>query len=216
MTVGIRTTVPLPIEASDTPVVVSFEGLTDGDEHVAVLFGEPRPDALVRIHSECMTGDVFGSLRCDCGPQLREAIKLLDRDGGILLYMRQEGRGIGLYNKLDAYSLQDIGLDTFAANVELGRGKDERSYEDCARMLQALGVHRCRLLTNNPEKVLGLEHHGTHVSEVVATGYFRQERNAAYLDSKERLAGHRFSPVGQRDERKSPDRARWQAGSRPA
>ncbi|HTZ45476.1 MAG TPA: GTP cyclohydrolase II [Jatrophihabitans sp.] len=192
MSASVRTAIPLPIDLADrTPEIVTFDGLADPREHVAIVFRPLPAVPLVRIHSECLTGDLLGSLRCDCGLQYREAITQLDRHGGVLLYMRQEGRGIGLYNKLDAYRLQDEGLDTFAANLRLGRGADERSYDDCAALLTALGVRSCRLLTNNPDKVAGLERSGIQVAGAVPTGYFRQRTNAAYLDAKE-TAGHRF------------------------
>lgn len=195
-----RTRVPLPL-TSEPPMpadaeIVSFSGLSDPAEHVAVIFGTIGESPLVRIHSECLTGDVIGSLRCDCGPQLREAIGILKDHGGILLYMRQEGRGIGLYNKLDAYALQDSGVDTFAANRLLGLPADARSYQTCAEMLTSLGVHACRLLTNNPQKVAELRAGGLQIDEVVPTGYFRQPRNAAYLNAKQLLAGHFFRDRG--------------------
>lgn len=192
MSAEVRVRVTLPLGVSQPAEIVTFRGLPDAAEHVAVAFGKIAPWPLVRIHSECLTGDVLGSFRCDCGPQLDQAIALLGRDGGILLYMRQEGRGIGLYNKLDAYALQDAGLDTFAANRHLGYGSDERSYETCVRMLEVLGVNTCRLLTNNPLKIHELEKRGIRVEEVIPTGYFRTRENAAYLDAKESLSGHLF------------------------
>jgi GTP cyclohydrolase II len=193
----VRTRVPLPLAYRTAEAeIVSFCGLSDPGEHVAVIFGILGTTPLVRIHSECLTGDVIGSLRCDCGPQLREAIGVLQDHGGILLYMRQEGRGIGLYNKLDAYALQDSGVDTFAANRLLGLPADARSYQACAEMLTSLGVHACRLLTNNPQKVAELRARGLRIDEVVPTGYFRQPRNAAYLDAKRLLAGHFFRDLG--------------------
>jgi GTP cyclohydrolase II len=123
-----------------TAEVVTFHGLADGAEHVALVLGDPGPaaTALVRLHSECLTGDVFGSARCDCGPQLREAVERIAGTGGVLLYLRQEGRGIGLYNKLDAYALQNQGLDTYQANLALGLPEDARDYTAAAQMLAAL------------------------------------------------------------------------------
>ena len=136
----------------------TFDRLVDCREHLALQLGEPRDAVpLVRLHSECLTGDVLGSQRCDCGPQLREALERLTAVGGYLLYLRQEGRGIGLYNKLDAYSLQDTGLDTYQANVALGHGPDERDYAVAAQMLLALGIDELSLLSNNPDKAEQLE-----------------------------------------------------------
>ena len=162
----IRTQVTIPLRLADgyatTARAFTFDGLVDGREHLALGFGSSarrpmRHDAgrptLVRLHSECLTGDVLGSERCDCGPQLREAVGRLDRAGGYLLYLRQEGRGIGLYAKLDAYQLQSEGLDTYAANVALGYAADERDYAAAAQMLLALGLPAVRLLSNNPDKV---------------------------------------------------------------
>ena len=143
-TATVRTRVAVPLRFGDGYSVdaelVTFHGLTDGQEHLAVVLGEPGATPLVRLHSECLTGDVFGSARCDCGPQLREAVERIADRGGVLLYLRQEGRGIGLYNKLDAYALQDQGLDTYAANAALGLPEDARDYTAAAQMLQALGI----------------------------------------------------------------------------
>ncbi|MEU2728566.1 GTP cyclohydrolase II [Streptomyces griseoviridis] len=172
--------------------MVTFDRLADGKEHVACVFGPLPETPLVRIHSECLTGDVFGSARCDCGPQLQEALRLAADEGGVLLYLRQEGRGIGLYNKIDAYVLQDKGLDTFEANLSLGRGADERQYDIAAQMLYALNLSAVRLLTNNPLKVAALRAHGVKVRRVLPTGYFRSDTNESYLDTKARLAGHTF------------------------
>jgi GTP cyclohydrolase II len=144
----------------------------------------------VRVHSECLTGDVFGSDRCDCGPQLREAVERVAAVGGVLLYLRQEGRGIGLYAKLDAYALQDEGLDTYDANLALGYGADERDYTVAAQMLEALGVHRVALLTNNPDKVEQLRGLGVDVAARVPTGVHVNRTNAAYLATKVRRQRH--------------------------
>jgi GTP cyclohydrolase II len=145
---------------------------------------------LVRVHSECLTGDVFGSARCDCGPQLDEALRRVAADGGVVLYLRQEGRGIGLYNKLDAYLLQDDGLDTFEANRRIGRGADERDYTVATEMLSALGITRIRLLTNNPDKVSQLAAHGVTVVEPVRTEVHLTPENLRYLRAKAGVAGH--------------------------
>ena len=164
-TATIRTQVSVPLRFADGYAtdarVFTFDGLVDGQEHLAFELGDPTspttmnghgPVPLVRPHSECLTGDVFGSQRCDCGAQLREAVERIAEAGGYLLYLRQEGRGIGLYAKLDAYALQDTGLDTYEANVALGHGEDERDYTVAAQMLDALGVSRVALLSNNPDK----------------------------------------------------------------
>jgi GTP cyclohydrolase II len=166
--------------------LVTFHGLADGQEHVAAVLGTPDPATtpLVRLHSECLTGDVFGSARCDCGPQLREAVERIAARGGILLYLRQEGRGIGLYNKLDAYALQDQGLDTYEANTALGLPEDGRDYTAAAQMLRALGVERLDLLSNNPDKAEQLRALGIDVRDRVATGVFTTAHNVRYLRAK--------------------------------
>jgi GTP cyclohydrolase II len=193
----IRTQVAIPLRMGDgfatTARAFTFDGLVDGREHLALGLGSCartplRQDAdrptLVRLHSECLTGDVFGSERCDCGPQLREAVGRLDRAGGYLLYLRQEGRGIGLYAKVDAYQLQSEGLDTYAANLALGYGADERDYGAAAQMLLALGLRRVSLLTNNPDKAVQLDRHGVTVVEEVPTGVHLSPANARYLATK--------------------------------
>lgn len=183
-----------------TADVVTFDGLVDGREHLLLGLGDWQAalarsaeggDApLVRPHSECLTGDVFGSERCDCGPQLREAVERIAAEGGFLLYLRQEGRGIGLYAKLDAYALQDAGLDTYEANVALGRGEDERDYTVAAQMLRALGVERIRLLSNNPDKAAQLDGLGIHVTERVRTEVHLSEANSRYLQAKRDHTAH--------------------------
>ncbi len=194
----VRTAVHVPLQFADgystTAEVVTFTGLADGLEHLALGLGpwreavaaaEAGGDApLVRPHSECLTGDVFGSQRCDCGPQLREAVERIAETGGLLLYLRQEGRGIGLYAKLDAYALQDSGLDTYEANVALGRGEDERDYTAAAQMLAALDVPTIRLLSNNPDKAAQLEALGVEVSERIPTGVHVSDANLRYLSAK--------------------------------
>jgi GTP cyclohydrolase II len=158
-----------------------------GDIHAA----PPAPAPVVRIHSQCLTGDVFGSLRCDCRPQLELALKRIAAEGaGILLYEQQEGRGIGLMAKLRAYELQDQGLDTVEANVELGFAADCRAYELPAQVLKALGVSRVRLMTNNPEKVAALESSGIRVVERVSAEVEPQDSFAAYLKTKQEKMGH--------------------------
>ncbi|QKV73306.1 GTP cyclohydrolase II [Amycolatopsis sp. Hca4] len=189
----VRTRVRVPLRFADgysaTAEVVTFDGLADGAEHVALVFGDPvRP--LVRLHSECLTGDVFGSARCDCGPQLREAVERIDGAGGVLLYLRQEGRGIGLYAKLDAYALQDAGLDTYQANTALGLPEDARDYTAAAQMLAALGIAEVDLLTNNPDKVRQLRDRGVTVAGTVPTGVHATPDNLRYLDAKVRHTHH--------------------------
>jgi len=188
--VTIRTQVQVPLRFADGYTalarVATFRGLADGQEHLALAFGDPEDWAvpLVRLHSECLTGDVFGSTRCDCGPQLRESVERIATRGGVLLYLRQEGRGIGLYNKLDAYALQDAGLDTYEANTALGFVEDARDYTAAAQMLDALGVARLDLLTNNPDKAGQLREHGVAVRRTVPTGVFASESNLRYLQAK--------------------------------
>ncbi|QDG67302.1 GTP cyclohydrolase II RibA [Pseudarthrobacter sp. NIBRBAC000502772] len=201
---AVRSQVTVPLRFPDgfaaTAEIMTFHGLADGKEHLLLALGEweqtlldqgPEGAApLVRLHSECLTGDVFGSERCDCGPQLREAVEEIAAVGGFLLYLRQEGRGIGLYSKLDAYALQDTGLDTYEANVALGRGEDERDYSAAAQMLGALGAGRIRLLTNNPDKVGQLTALGVDVSEQVPTGVHLSEANHRYLAAKRSHTAH--------------------------
>jgi GTP cyclohydrolase II len=198
----VRTHVTVPLRFPDgyatTASVFSFDGLVDGREHVAFGLGDwmgsldrraaGGPAPLVRPHSECLTGDVFGSQRCDCGPQLREAVERIAAAGGLLLYLRQEGRGIGLYAKLDAYGLQDAGLDTYQANIALGHREDERDYTAAAQMLRALGVQRVALLSNNPDKAEQLDRLGVTVLERVPTGVYLSPANAGYLAAKARRA----------------------------
>jgi GTP cyclohydrolase II len=191
----VRAVVDLPMTLPDRRTipsqVMSFSGLNDEGEHFALKLGTPDPiSPLVRLHSECVTGDVFGSARCDCGPQLNEAIRRLSDSGGYLLYLRQEGRGIGLYQKLDAYRLQDSGHDTYTANRALGRRDDERSYEVAAAMLHALSVSRIRLLSNNPDKRVQLESFGIVVDALLPTGVFVAEHNRHYLEAKVKHTKH--------------------------
>ncbi|MFJ9604815.1 GTP cyclohydrolase II [Kitasatospora sp. NPDC101176] len=170
----------------------TFHGLADGAEHLALAFGEVPEGGtpLVRLHSECLTGDVFGSDRCDCGPQLRESVERIAEAGGFLLYLRQEGRGIGLYNKLDAYALQDSGLDTYDANTALGLPEDGRDYTAAAQMLAALGAATVDLLSNNPDKAAQLADLGVTVRHRVPTGVHQNASNVRYLRAKAERTGH--------------------------
>ena len=197
-----RSRVRVPLRFQDGYSVdaelVTFHGLTDGQEHVAVVLGDPAPGQvpLVRLHSECLTGDVFGSARCDCGPQLREAVERIATRGGVLLYLRQEGRGIGLYNKLDAYALQDQGLDTYEANAALGLPEDDRDYTAAAQMLRALGIDELDLLSNNPDKAGQLRELGIDVHDRVPTGVFTTAHNVRYLRAKVLQTQHTL-PLGE-------------------
>lgn len=182
----------LPVAGTEQAEIVAFRAEGDHAEHVALLIGAPtgRPP-LVRLHSECLTGDVLGSLKCDCGPQLDAAIAAIAEAGwGILLYLRQEGRGIGLVNKLRAYQLQDQGFDTVDANLRLGFGDDERDFTVAARMLECLSQPRVRLLTNNPRKAEGLEAAGIAVTERVPLRAGANPHNRHYLDTKRARSGH--------------------------
>jgi GTP cyclohydrolase II len=190
--VGLVARARLPLDGMPETQIAAFRAADDGQEHVALIvgaFGGKPP--LVRLHSECLTGDVFGSLKCDCGPQLTEALRLIGTaGGGVLLYLRQEGRGIGLANKLRAYALQDRGLDTVDANARLGFADDERDYVNAAAMLRALGVDRVRLLTNNPAKAEALEGAGITVVERVPHAMPANPHNADYLATKRTRSGH--------------------------
>jgi 3,4-dihydroxy 2-butanone 4-phosphate synthase / GTP cyclohydrolase II len=172
---------------------VAYKSTIDPDQHVALVKGDLSSDeaVLVRVHSECLTGDVFGSLRCDCGEQIEMALNTIAEEGrGVLLYMRQEGRGIGLHNKIAAYALQDKGLDTVEANESLGFPADLRDYGIGAQILADLGVKKIRLLTNNPKKVVGLEGYGLHVVETVPLQVEPNPLNLHYLETKQQKLGH--------------------------
>lgn len=184
----------LPVEAAEKAEIVAFRNADDASEHVALIIGSPDGSApLVRLHSECLTGDVLGSLKCDCGPQLHSALHEIAEAGwGILLYLRQEGRGIGLVNKLRAYALQDQGFDTVDANVRLGFAVDARDFRVAARMLSLLGQDEVRLLTNNPAKVAGLETAGMRVIERVAHRIVANPHNEDYLATKRDRTGHQL------------------------
>jgi 3,4-dihydroxy 2-butanone 4-phosphate synthase/GTP cyclohydrolase II len=178
--------------------IYGFRDTDSGEEAVALVAGSPQPEApaLVRIHSQCLTGDVLGSRRCDCGDQLHEAMRLISESGlGVLIYQQQEGRGIGLINKLHAYELQDQGLDTVAANEELGFGADTRDYVMPAEILKYLGATTVRLLSNNPEKVRGIEKEGITVVERVPLEIKPSPLTRDYLRAKKEKLGHLLSDV---------------------
>jgi 3,4-dihydroxy 2-butanone 4-phosphate synthase/GTP cyclohydrolase II len=173
--------------------IIGYRSRTSDEEFVALLKGEPGPDRpwLARIHSQCLTGDVFHSLRCDCGRQLGAALRRIEQEGeGVIVYQQQEGRGIGIVNKIRAYALQDRGLDTVEANVELGFEPDQRSYEQCAEVLLELGLRRVRLMSNNPEKLRAVEAAGLEVVERVALEVEPHDSFADYLRTKREKMGH--------------------------
>jgi len=184
----------LPVDGAEDAEIVAFRSPESADEHMALIVGAPNGQApVVRLHSECLTGDVLGSLKCDCGPQLHAAIHAIEHSGwGILLYLRQEGRGIGLINKLRAYALQDQGFDTVDANTRLGFAIDARDFGVAARMLTLLGQSEVRLLTNNPAKVAGLEAAGVRVIERVAHFLPTNPHNERYLATKRDRTGHQL------------------------
>ncbi len=187
----------LPTEHGDFDIKV-FVSLVDGAEHTALVKGtwtENEP-ILVRVHSECLTGDVFGSLRCDCGPQLHKSMEMIEKEGkGVVLYMRQEGRGIGLVNKLKAYKLQEGGLDTVEANLALGFPADARDYGIGAQILVALGVKKMKLISNNPTKRVGIESYGLEVVETVPLEIQPNPINIGYLQTKKEKMGHIFRHI---------------------
>jgi GTP cyclohydrolase II len=194
ITLAIAARAKLPVAGSENSEIVAFRSPDSPGEHVALIIGQPdgRPP-LVRLHSECLTGDVLGSLKCDCGPQLHAAIHAMEDTGwGILLYLRQEGRGIGLVNKLRAYALQDQGFDTVDANSRLGFAVDARDFRVAARMLDLLGQTNIRLLTNNPEKVRVLEAAGITVAERVPIALPANPFNEKYLATKRDRTGHQL------------------------
>ena len=183
----------VPLEDAENSRILSFRSPDGGREHLAIVIGEPPTDrpVLARIHSECFTGDLIGSLKCDCGQQLRGAIAQIAEEGsGILLYLRQEGRGIGLTNKLRAYALQDQGFDTVEANERLGFESDERIFLPAARILRQLGFGKVRLMTNNPDKVEGLTTFGIEVVERVKHAFPSNDHNEIYLSVKKEKSGH--------------------------
>jgi len=187
----------LPVESCESADIVAFRSVDDLREHVALIIGNQQAGRapLVRLHSECLTGDVLGSLKCDCGPQLDAALQALAQEAagggwGVLLYLRQEGRGIGLVNKLRAYRLQDDGFDTIEANRRLGLPEEARDFPVAVEMLNLLGITSIRIMTNNPDKVAVLEAHGIAVSERVAHALPANPHNAHYLATKRDRAGH--------------------------
>lgn len=185
----------VPLAGAADTTIHAFRPGDGGLEHLAIVIGQPDPagPVLARLHSECFTGDLLGSLRCDCGEQLRGAVEVISAAGaGVLLYLAQEGRGIGLVNKLRAYALQDRGADTVEANEQLGFDADERVYLPAAEILRQLGIRRVRLLTNNPEKVAGLERCGVAVVERVQHSFPANEHNRPYLTAKMKRFGHLF------------------------
>lgn len=185
----------VPLAGCENTRIIAFRPRDGGAEHLAIVIGTPDPSrpVLARLHSECFTGDLLESLRCDCGDQLRGAVGAIAKDGGgVLLYLAQEGRGIGLVNKLRAYTLQDRGFDTVDANEQLGFDDDERVYLPAARMLSHLGFARVRLLTNNPAKVGALVRHGIDVAERVPHAFPSNSHNWSYLQTKAKRSGHLF------------------------
>jgi 3,4-dihydroxy 2-butanone 4-phosphate synthase/GTP cyclohydrolase II len=189
-----ETVIPTTVAGEFRAVV--YENDVDNLLHIAMIKGEidPEKPILVRVHSECLTGDIFGSLRCDCGPQLHKAMARMEEEGsGVLLYIRQEGRGIGLVNKIKAYALQDEGFDTVEANEELGFEPDMRNYGIGAQILVDLGVRKMRLLTNNPKKMVGLDGYGLRITEQVPIEIEANEFNKCYLECKKLKMGHRLN-----------------------
>lgn len=182
----------LPTEFGDFKMI-AFKQTTTNEEHVALVKGEWNPDepVLVRVHSSCLTGDIFGSCRCDCGPQLHASMKKIEAEGkGVIVYMQQEGRGIGLTNKLKAYKLQEEGLDTVDANLQLGFKMDERDYGVGAQILRSLGVSKMRLLTNNPKKRAGLVGYGLEIVDIIPLEIKSNKHNKFYLETKRTRMGH--------------------------
>jgi 3,4-dihydroxy 2-butanone 4-phosphate synthase/GTP cyclohydrolase II len=190
-------TVQMPTEHGDF-TAIAYSNDVDPNVHIALVKGEIKPEdrVLVRVHSECLTGDVFGSKRCDCGDQLHKAMDMIRKEGkGVILYMRQEGRGIGLANKLKAYELQDKGLDTVEANIKLGFKPDLRDYGIGAQILVDVGVRKMKLMTNNPKKIIGLEGYGLKVVERVSIESRPHDKNIVYLKTKKKKLGHMLENV---------------------
>jgi 3,4-dihydroxy 2-butanone 4-phosphate synthase/GTP cyclohydrolase II len=191
-------TVKMPTEYGGEFTAIAYTNEIDNNVYIALVKGEIKPEdeVLVRVHSQCLTGEVFGSKRCDCGEQLHRAMEMINREGkGVFLYVRQEGRGIGLINKLKAYELQDKGLDTVEANIKLGFKPDLRDYGIGAQILVDLGVRKMRLMTNNPKKIVGLEGYGLKVVERVSIEAKPHEKNIIYLKTKKKKLGHMLDNV---------------------
>mgnify|MGYP005811924609 CR=1 FL=1 len=181
--------------------LIPFRQLSNGLEHVALIKGtwEPGEAVLTRVHSSCVTGDIFGSLRCECGEQLHKALELIENEGkGVLVYMNQEGRGIGLMNKMKAYKLQEQGMDTVDANIHLGFRADERDYGVGAQILRAIGVTKLRLMTNNPKKRIGLESYNLSIVEIVPLEIKPNKYNSFYMQTKKEKMGHKLKYVGKK------------------
>ena len=190
---SVRASIEIPLCNDINVEFISFNDLSDDGEHIALRFPSTEAAPVVRVHSECLTGDLFGSQRCDCGSQLDEAISRFSEEGGVLIYLRQEGRGIGLYNKLDAYKLQlEQGIDTFEANIALKHQADGRSFKVAAEILSALNINKIKLLSNNPEKKNEITANGIEVIECFSTGRYKTPHNENYLEAKQRIAGHLF------------------------
>ncbi len=173
--------------------MIIYENIMDSHHHIALVMGnwEPNEEVMVRVHSECLTGDALGSMRCDCGDQLESAMEMISKEGkGIIVYMRQEGRGIGFLNKMRAYSLQDKGRDTVEANEELGFDADLRDYGIGAQIIRDLGIKKIKLLTNNPKKIIGLEGYGLEITERVPIEIEPKPQNVRYLFTKKTRMGH--------------------------
>jgi 3,4-dihydroxy 2-butanone 4-phosphate synthase/GTP cyclohydrolase II len=201
---GVR--VKLPTEYGNFDLV-PYKQISNGVEHVALIKGnwQNEEPILVRVHSSCVTGDIFGSKRCDCGDQLHHAMRMVEKEGkGVILYMNQEGRGIGLFNKIKAYKLQEEGRDTVEANIELGFQDDERDYGVGAQILRDLGITNMRLITNNPVKRIGLEAYGLSISEIVHIEIEPNQHNMLYLKTKRDKMGH-FLELYEYDEKELKD-----------